>query len=54
LAEWFKSPEAKAQLAPLRRAIGARWQKRMEEWKGEVRAGVLKVLEIADAIAGKL
>ena len=36
------------------RAVEARWQKRFAEWKSASRAGVLKVLDIADAIAGKL
>ena len=52
--EWFKSPEGKAKMEPMHRAMEARWKEHVEKWKGEVRARVLKVLDVADAIAGKL
>ena len=52
--EWMKSPEAKATLEPIRRAMKERMTKRLEKLKDEVRAKVLEVLDVADAIAGKL
>ena len=54
LKDWSNSPEGKAQLEPLRRAMDARWKEQVEKWKDEARAGVLKVLDVADAIAGRI
>ena len=52
--EWFKSPEGKAQLEPFRRAMDERLKKEIERWKNGARAAALKVLDVADALAGKL
>ena len=54
LKDWSKSPEGKAQCEPFRRAMDARWREQVEKWRNGARAGVLKVLDVADAIAGKL
>ena len=52
--EWFKSPEGKAQLEPFRRAIWARVRAKLEKYENEVRTAALKVLDVADAIAGRI
>ena len=54
LQAWFKTPEGKAQLEPFRRAMWARVRAKMEKYENGVRAAALKVLDVADAIAGRI
>jgi hypothetical protein len=54
LREWFKSAEGKERMEPFMRAMDAKFRRDVERWKQNARSAALKVLDVADAIAGKL
>lgn len=51
--EWIRTPEAQKEMEPVMRAMTAKFERDMDRWKENARGAALKVLDVADAIAGK-
>ena len=51
--EWVKTPEAKAEMDRIRDGLLAKWRRDMERLEHDARSAALKVLDVADAIAGR-
>ena len=53
MPEWFKDPVNMERMEAVQRVMRARFRKQMEELGQKARAAALKVLDIADEIAGR-
>ena len=54
LKAWFKSPEGKERMEAFRRVMMERFWKDVETWEQNARSATLKLLDVADAIAGRI
>ena len=52
--EWMRSPEARAEMEKIKRALWAKWRRDVEKWEQNARSAALKVLDLADDLAGTL
>ena len=52
--EWIKSPEARAEMEQMKRAMLAKWRRDVEKWEQKARSAALKILNLADDLVGKL